>query len=81
MEGNLSAGRISLADLFQILFSLTMLEEHRMGFAIAMNSQFKPVRKRIDHGNTHPVQTTRDFITILVKFTPSVKLSHDYLSG
>ena len=49
-------------------------------FIIPPNTQFKVIRQRINNRHTHAVQTTRDLIRIIIKFTTGMQLCHNNFS-
>ena len=54
-----------------------MLEPHFMFAIITPNAQLQPFRERVHHRYAYPMQTARDLIGIIVKFTASMQLCHD----
>ena len=50
-------------------------------FVVTPNFQFQPSRQGIYYRNAHTVQTTGNFIGIVVKFTAGVQFCHDNFCG
>ena len=70
----------AVANFFQRRFSCAAINEpNEVLFTFAVNAQLQPIGQSVYNGNTHPVQTARNLIGILVEFTACVQLGHDDL--
>ncbi|CSB00269.1 Uncharacterised protein [Vibrio cholerae] len=72
-----STGTLCLTYHSQRCLWHTMMVSLRMDLATTINGKQHFFRKRVNHRHTYPVQTTGDFIGVVVKFTAGVQYSHD----
>ena len=49
-----------------------------MLFVVTKNGQLKPFGQGIDNRNANPVQSTRNLVGIIIKFTAGMQLRHDH---
>ena len=70
---------VRIPNHFHFFIDFTIFEDQDVFFFIAPNTQLEPGRQCIHYRNADAVQTARDLIGILVKFTASVKLGHNHL--
>lgn len=49
-----------------------------MNFVIALNDQLQLLRQGVNHGNAYAVQTTGNFIRVIIEFAARVQNGHDH---
>ncbi|CCJ95496.1 hypothetical protein BN131_3169 [Cronobacter malonaticus 681] len=76
-ETNLSTGLIGIAGHGQRRLRHAVHVSLLVDFAFAANHQFQFLGQGVNHGNAHAVQTTGDFIGVIIKFTACVQNGHD----
>ncbi len=70
-----------VADDFQWVHRVTMLELHAVDVPVTPNRQCQVNAQGIHHAHTHAVQPARNFIAVLVEFTARVQLGHNHFGS
>ncbi len=74
-------GRFGVTNHFQRELRYAMRVGLLVNFTFTADNQFQFLRQGVNHGNTHAVQTTGNFVGVIIKLTTGMQHGHDNFSG
>ncbi len=77
LEANRSPGSLGFAHNSKGRLRHAMTVYLLVEFALATDGELQMFGKRVDHRNPHPMQPTRDFVGVVVKFSAGMEYRHN----